>query len=125
MTFRLLNHPGHDAGEQIFSVATRPEAPSLENDVSIAQTTLQQVKPKRNTPLSEHIQAIIQTIEAMNDTLRASGKKVGIVIATDGIPTIADGEPTKQAKDLLVQKVNALKRLEIILVVRLCTNKKL
>ena len=122
-TVRLLNHPGHN--EQIFSVAKTPEAPRLEHDVSNARITLQRVYPNGSTPLTEHIQAIIRTIEPMNDTLRATGKKVAVVIATDGIPTNVYGEETKLEKELFLQQVKELKRLEVMLVVRLCTNEKI
>ena len=124
-TFRLLNHPGHDTGEQIFSVATTPEVPTVEHDVSMAKSTLQQVKPKGNTPLTEHIQAIISIIEPLNDTLKGGGKKVSIVIATDGLPTNIYGEATKHAKDSFLAEIQTLRRLEVILTVRLCTDEKI
>lgn len=123
-TFRLLNHPGPNAGEQIFSVAATPEAPTHEHDVSMAKTTIQKVKPRGNTPLTEHIQAIRRTIDPMNEDLKANGKKIAIVIATDGIPTNEFGIATAHAKETFMAEYRELSRLAVLLVVRLCTDEE-
>ena len=121
-THRLLNHPGHNAREQIFSIASTPEDTTLEHDVSLASATIQQVKPSGHTPLTEHVQAIRAIVEPMNEHLRTNGKKIAIVIATDGLPTNEYGEATKQAHDLFMAEMRALGRYEVFVVVRLCTN---
>lgn len=75
-------------------------------------TEAMQLPPNGGTPLCAHMNAIVAEIAAMNAELRASNKKVKVIIATDGEPS--DGD--------LSEALRQLKTLPVWLVLRLCTD---
>ena len=102
--FRLLN--GSD-----------PVIVGLDNeskeDLNFAMEVFQQ-SPAGQTPLCEHITAVVKQITEIADDLRSRNQKVAVIIATDGEAT--DGNVTEALKPL--------QRLPVWLVLRLCTNEQ-
>lgn len=111
--FRLLNNPGHRVGGQKFAVASGKEEVSVEVDQ--AMNIMSKISPYGGTPLTNHVYNIRDTIAAMKDDLEREGKKVGIVLATDGLPTDA-------SRNGFVQSLRSLEQLPVWLVIRLSTN---
>merc|ERR1712038_1813774 len=60
----------------------------------------------------------------MKESLLAEGKRVVIVLATDGLPTNEYGECNNFIKDLFVQSLRSLEGLPVWLVVRLSTDEE-
>lgn len=122
-TFRLLNNPGISAGSQEFDIATKGEE-MIHADVNNAINIMSKVRPSGCTPLTEHIWEIHSTISAMKSSLEAQGKKVVVVLATDGLPTNNLGLSNNDTKDLFVQSLRALEGLPVWLVIRLSTDEE-
>ena len=125
-TFRLLNDPGRVAGPQTFSIAVDgnalPTAASLDRDVTVALQTMNRVQPGGVTPLVPHLAEIRQEIVAMEPSLRASGTKVAIILATDGLPTDTLGYHNDEVRRQFDQALRQLEGLPVWLVVRMCTD---
>ena len=134
-TFRLLNHPGRQVGSQIFSIATTTtttttETPTaakqsnIDHDLAVALHIMNQAQPNGVTPLTEHINAIRQSIVNMVPELYASGQKVAIVLATDGLPTDAYGNSDQYINHQFRDALKSLEGLPVWIVVRLCTDEE-
>jgi len=118
--FRLLNHPGAYYGDQIFSVAwPKSDDVSLARDVQNALNVVQKVRPGGVTPLTKHIDEIRVEVKNMVGQLSRTGKKVTIIIATDGIPTDEFGYEQKAE---FIQALRSLEGLPLWVVIRLCTD---
>jgi len=120
-TFRLLNDPGRVAGPQQFSVADKGVS-SIDNDLAVAQQTMCNAQPGGVTPLIQHLHEIRSEIAAMDPQLRASGTKVAIILATDGLPTDTQGYHNSSVKHQFDQALRQLEGLPVWIVVRLCTD---
>mmetsp|Transcript_10229 Transcript_10229/g.15245 ORF Transcript_10229/g.15245 Transcript_10229/m.15245 type:complete len:402 (+) Transcript_10229:50-1255(+) len=118
--FRLLNDPGAFVGPQLFSVALETDS-DVESDVSNAMNVIRQARPGGVTPLTPHILEIKAEVQAMAPQLQRTGRKVTIVIATDGIPTDEFGY---EQRDEFVQALRSLEGLPLWIVVRLCTDEE-
>ena len=114
--FRLLNDPGRIIGPQIFGIADKGDH-LIDSDLQLALSTITNASPTGGTPLCRHVAEIREQIAIMAPQLQAEGRKVAIIIATDGMPTDTSGYGGSF--------VNALKTLEglpIWIVIRLCTD---
>lgn len=81
--FRLLNDPGAIHGPQQFSVAERGDAPYLvDQDLSVALSTVMNSEPGGVTPLVQHLKEIRDNVMALEPELRHNGTRVAITIAT-------------------------------------------
>jgi len=126
--FRFLNHPGMHIGPQGFCVggiahcgaATQSNYQQL--DPYDAMQLVRRVQPMGCTPLSRHIREIHREISLMEPTLRLSGQRVVLVIATDGLPTNEQGMPGAEFQQEFIASLRLLEGLPVWLVVRLCTN---
>ena len=76
--------------------------------------TALQFPPSGGTPLCQHINAIVAEITAMAPMLKSTGKKVKLIIATDG--EASDGD--------LAAAMRPLKSLPVWVVLRLCTSEE-
>ena len=129
-TFRLLNHPGRQAGSQIFTMATTTTSSNnltqsmIDDNLAVALHTMTHTQPGGVTPLTEHIHAIRQSIEEMLPQLYANGQKVAIVLATDGLPTDRAGNSNPYTNQQFEQALKSLEGLPIWIVVRLCTDEE-
>jgi hypothetical protein len=121
--FRLLNNPGISAGAQEFDVATKGEE-LIPSDVDNALNIMTKARPTGCTPLTDHIKEIHATVTAMKDSLESQGKRVVIVLATDGLPTNSFGECNTFIKNQFVQSLRGLEGLPVWLVIRLSTDEE-
>ena len=120
--FRLLNDPGKHVGPQQFSVAEDPARTSY--DVQEATSIMRKAQPGGCTPLVSHILEIHHEISKLAPELRRLGKKVAIVIATDGLPTDERGYGGPQHNQQFVDALRLLEELPVWVVVRLCTDEE-
>jgi hypothetical protein len=119
--FRLLNNPGANIGAQQFSVAEDSSTP-IPQQVQEATRIMRRARPGGCTPLTSHILEIHNEISQMAPELRRLGKKVVIVIATDGLPTDELGYGGHQHNQEFVDSLRLLEGLPVWVVVRLCTD---
>jgi hypothetical protein len=118
--FRLLNNPGANVGPQQFSVAEDPDR--IMDDAHEASSIIRRARPGGCTPLTSHILEIHKEVFQMAPELRRLGKKVVMVIATDGLPTDERGYGGPQHNQEFVEALRLLEGLPIWVVVRLCTD---
>lgn len=121
--FRLLNHPGITVGKQQFSVSFNSNNPADSIiDIQNANSIMNKVKPTGCTPLTNHILEIQASIMEMSPDLLKEGKRVAVVIATDGLPTDDRGYHSDIIRDQFVNALRLLEGLPVWLVIRLCTD---
>lgn len=118
--FRYLNHPGFKAGSQFFSLSEPGKAANC--TASVAITNLHNAKASGCTPLTAHIYEIYDQVSQMAPELRATGRRVAVIIATDGLPTDERGYGGKVFQQDFVESLRRLEGLPIWLVIRLCTD---
>lgn len=120
-TFRLLNNPGSHAGPQEFSVATAgPEL--IQRDLNVASQVMSRATPTGVTPLAQHVREIKYEIDALSSELFAQGRRVAIILATDGLPSNKHGISGQEANDEFTMALRSLEGLPVWIVVRLCTD---
>jgi hypothetical protein len=83
---------------------------------------MQRSSPGGCTPLTRHLAEIHTEIMSMKADLEMSGRKVCIVLATDGLPSDNQGYMTEAAKSAFVNGLRAFVGLPIWVVIRLCTD---
>lgn len=117
--FRFLNYPGAKVGEQRFAVAD----PSHENNMleREALSLVRRVRPSGCTPLTAHIEDIHLEVSEMVPMLLQTGRRVAIVIATDGLPSDSRGYGGAHENQKFVDKLRLLEGLPVWVVIRLCT----
>jgi len=115
-TFRLLN--GSLGGDSDFLVGENAD------DMERAMDTMAKASPGGATPLTEHVYAIREMIAPMAPNLRAKGQRVVVVIATDGLPTNAEGYGGGEETNRFVTALRSLEGLPVWVVIRLCTDSK-
>ena len=130
--FRMLNNPGAMAGPQEFSIADRSSSSSsssgggnqksLDEELQIAKSVIQNSEPRGVTPLSEHLMEIRRRIEAVAPILQSTGQQAVIVLATDGLPSDNQGISSEMCKRQFIDALRSLQNLPVWLVVRLCTD---
>mmetsp|Transcript_13521 Transcript_13521/g.31429 ORF Transcript_13521/g.31429 Transcript_13521/m.31429 type:complete len:311 (-) Transcript_13521:413-1345(-) len=118
--FRLLNNPGASVGPQEFGIAEIVE--SIPDDEHKAMAIMHGAHPRGCTPLTYHIQEIHMIVSSMADELRREGRKVAIVIATDGLPTNEHGVGGSHVSQQFVESLRMLEGLPVWVVIRLCTD---
>jgi hypothetical protein len=79
-------------------------------------------QPSGYTPLTKHINQIHPTIQGMKHSLESLGKRIVIVLATDGLPTDSRGNTNAVAKKQFVKSLKRLEGLPVWLVIRLSTD---
>ena len=119
--FQLLNDPNLRTIPQRFSVCERGEAYAA-SEVVDALNIMRRVSPSGVTPLTQHIWDIQQNISAMANDLRKKGKKVALILATDGLPTDEQGCGGQEITNAFVRALRSLEGLPIWIVIRLCTD---
>jgi len=102
--FRFLNPPR--TGRQTVVVQGSEDLPHLHASLSSG--------PAGGTPLCQHVREVGGAIASIEHELRASGQQVVLTIVTDGLPS--DGD--------LTVPMQALARLPVWIVVRLCTDEQ-
>jgi len=94
----------------------------MDEDLMIALQTIGNASPRGVTPLTEHVQEIRSNIISMDSSLRASGSKVAIILATDGLPSDSRGFCNGTTKRQFTEALRSLEGLPVWVVVRLCTD---
>ena len=122
--FRLLNDPGVQVGPQELSVGLRGSQ-NVQEDIRHVRSVMYRAKPVGVTPLTTHILQIQQTIQSMAPRLLREGKRVAVILATDGLPTDEEGFGGDDITQEFVQALKSLEGLPIWLVIRLCTDEEL
>jgi len=121
--FRLLNNPGAKVGRQQFTIAEDLSNPDgILRDVQDALNIMRNTRPGGCTPLTNHIHEIYHEISLMAPDLQSMGKKVAIVIATDGLPTDEQGYGGSRQRAEFIEALRLLEQLPVWVVVRLCTD---
>lgn len=123
VTFRLLNNPGAHIGPQEFSIADKGMDPNLiEQDLQLAKRVMMKSSPSGVTPLAQHVRDISQLVATMADDLNSQGKKIVVVLATDGLPTNDRGVGGSQERNDFTDSLKAMEGLPVWIVIRLCTD---
>mmetsp|Transcript_14592 Transcript_14592/g.21545 ORF Transcript_14592/g.21545 Transcript_14592/m.21545 type:complete len:401 (-) Transcript_14592:529-1731(-) len=120
-SFRLLNDPGAMVGSQRFGVAEMGPQ-SIPQEVQQVREIMSKARPGGVTPLTQHIIDIQQSVREMAPQLKQDGKRVAIILATDGLPTNAEGYGGEYESNLFVQSLRSLEGLPVWVVIRLCTD---
>jgi len=110
-------------GTQEFDVSTTTPQ-NIPSESQNATNIISNVKPGGVTPLAEHVNDIYQFVDSLKPQLDAAGKKVAIILATDGLPTDRQGISGEHIKQLFVQSLRRLEGLPVWLVIRLCTDEE-
>jgi hypothetical protein len=92
--------------------------------VDVARRTMQRASPSGVTPLTSHIVQIRDYVAAIMDDLNAEGKKITIVLATDGLPTNESGIGGDYETNLFTNALRSLEGLPVWIVIRLCTDEE-
>ena len=118
--FRLLNHPNFGNNSSNFSIAENPG--SVANEVTDALNFLRRVRPGGCTPLTQHILDIHREVSDMTTELRQTGRRVALIIATDGLPTDERGYGGIAYQKEFVEALRLLEGLPVWGVIRLCAD---
>lgn len=121
-SFRLLNDPGIAVGAQQFGVAEAMGGNNLERDVHRAREIMRMARPGGVTPLTEHILDIQSSVSSMAPDLIQRGQRVAVIIATDGLPTDAEGYGGEYEQTRFLSALRSLEGLPLWVVIRLCTD---
>jgi len=116
-SFRLLNPA---CGKREFGVAERPD--HIQEDLQNVFDNMRKISPSGVTPLSERVIEISSYIHSIKDDLMANGRKVAVVLATDGLPTNQSGVSTKHTMNEFKMALRSMEGLPVWLVIRLCTD---
>ena len=115
---RMLN-PTSMSGEEM---KIGMDGVSFADGMGKVYSTIQQMSPGGVTPLSRHIHTIKAEVESMRVALEREGKKVCVVLATDGLPSDSQGYSNQAVLDQFVKDLRTLEGLPIWVVIRLCTD---
>jgi hypothetical protein len=119
--FRLLNHPGASVGTQEFGVA-QTGTEMIPTDVDKALNIMSKTRPGGVTPLTAHIREIHSTVQMLKPSLDAEGRRIAIILATDGLPSNEQGICNDFIRKQFVESLRSLEGLPVWLVIRLCTD---
>lgn len=112
------NNPSNKIGTQHFTVGDSRK--TVEHDMQRAQEIMQAVSPNGETPLTTHILEIVTSVSSMLPALKKTGKKICVVIATDGVPT----DDLMNQNNNFHQAIKSLGKLPVWIIFRLSTNDK-
>jgi hypothetical protein len=119
-TFKLLNRPAPGVGKREFSVAKK--GTNVEDDIRKAKEIMGRAKPLGVTPLTQRVWEIRDSIKASAPHLITEGRRVVVVLATDGLPTDEEGYGGEDALEEFTDALKSLEGLPLWLVIRLCTD---
>ena len=83
---------------------------------------MSQTTPSGVTPLVPHLHHARQQIQEIMPQLQQTGTKVALILATDGLPSDAQGLSNAFTQQEFVQALRGLEGLPVWIVVRLCTD---
>jgi len=128
--FVVLNSPaGHQSSADGFAPGVDFfSLDASKGDVQVQLVQLRQmlmsVRPCGATPLRQRLQQIQQHLQINHASLIQQGRRIVLVMATDGLPTSAGSyAPTDIAKKELVYGIREITvQLPVFVVIRLCTD---
>lgn len=118
--FRLLNDPGPEVGSQEYQIRQT----NASDDIRSMRNAMYRAEPQGMTPLTTHLLQIQQTLHRMAPQLRREGKRVAVILATDGLPTDEEGFGGEDITNDFVRALQSMEGLPIWLVIRLCTDEE-
>ena len=89
-----------------------------------AKSLIHRIAPSGCTPLTRHILEIRNIVQHLAPNLTLQGKKVAIILATDGLPTDEKGMSGRNIQNEFIDAINSLQRLPVWVTIRLCTDHK-
>ena len=120
--FRFLNDPGSSVGSQTFAVGTGGR---VQQEIINARNLMLKSKPTGSSPIQVPLRIVAERIRQIRKQLVLSGRRVTVVIVTDGVPTDEDGSDSNPAaEDDFMDALRGLEGLPVWVVVRLCTSEK-
>jgi hypothetical protein len=127
--FRLLNDPGRVVGGSRAQVIVGSlgvngsgHKINVKDEVLNVRRMMMTTRPYGCTPLTEHIRAMEFEIREMLPKLQASGKRIAVILATDGLPSDAQGYGGPEVTQEFIESLRALEGLPVWMVIRLCTD---
>lgn len=120
--FRLLNAPDQLPGMREFALADPSSDLLVEESVKRANEIIEKVGPRGFTPLTMHLERVLDSVQSIQHTLCDRGQQAVVVIATDGLPTDGTGEYTTESREKFETTLKLLQPLPVWLVFRLCTD---
>jgi len=121
-TFRFLNPPS-DGSAQEFSVADKGDD-MIGDDITRGVEIIKNSPLMRGTPLAQHVRQIKDQVQMLKDSLNAEGKRIAIILATDGLPSDEHGRIGQAYLNEFTEAMRSLEGLPVWIVVRLCTDQK-
>jgi len=94
----------------------------IDQDLQHIKKTIRTSKPMGCTPLSRHVREIRDYVQSMLPTLSSKGKRIAIILATDGLPSDDRGMSGITEQNEFIQSLKSLQGLPVWLVIRLCTD---
>ena len=94
----------------------------IPSEVSKAMSTMSKAKPSGVTPLTERVNQVYDDLVSLKESLNMEGRRVAIILATDGLPTDSRGISDAHSKQCFVSSLRRLEELPVWLVIRLCTD---
>jgi len=120
--FLMINPPG-GRNPQEFGIANKGTT-MISSDLEVALQTISKSSPGGVTPLVKHIKHVQQEILKLKPQLESEGRKVCVILATDGLPTDENGIGGHQQGQEFVTSLKSLESLPVWVVVRLCTDEE-
>ncbi len=120
--FRLLNK-SFETGQQYFSISSMdPGEMRLQADE--VKRIMRETVPNNATPLTMHLNAVRSRILEELGSLTQTGRRIVVVIATDGLPSDSSGKTNSRTKAEFRDSLAALHGLPVWVVVRLLTDEE-
>merc|ERR1719437_106134 len=94
----------------------------IEHDLSEIKSAMYRISPAGTTPLSRHVREIRDIVVGMLPSLNAQGKRVAVILATDGLPSDDRGMSGGAEKRDFIEAMRSLEGLPVWVVIRLCTD---
>lgn len=127
--FRLLNPPEESGLDQEFSVAADDKGEdsmlsTISEDLRVVDHIMSNVVPSGSTPLSKQVKKIREDVAVLAPSLREQGKRIAVILATDGLPSNERGVSGAREREEFTNELRSLQGLPVWIVIRLCTNDK-
>jgi hypothetical protein len=120
--FRMLNTTSSGVNQFSLAMTVGQSEMEKQKELSRALQTILTAEPGGVTPLTRHIYEIRSQVELLAPMLRATGQKVTIILATDGLPSDDYGRSSDAEQIKFREALNTLEGLPIWIVIRLCTD---
>lgn len=121
--FLVLNPKHRPSQEGVDFVHIDAHHTAAEVQIARLRRMLDDVRPGGGTPLGERVREIGKRVAAQSAALQAQGQSVILVLATDGLPTMAGARLDHAPRqDLVAALRHVMTTLPVTVVIRLCTD---